>query len=147
MDDTDTGATGMLRLEDLDERFAETLFSEDSGHFRVLIDVGKTDWTRLLPVAGPARRPDLIPASDCLLCASRDAPALWRDTRLRVVSAGDADYPGFLRVIWHDHVREMIARTACGWCSRSNRSCGTCSGRTRSTWRRSATRCPTCTGT
>jgi hypothetical protein len=43
MDDTDTGATGMLRLEDLDERFAETLFSEDSGHFRVLIDAGKTD--------------------------------------------------------------------------------------------------------
>ena len=43
MDDADTGATGMLRLEDLDERFAETLFSEDSGHFRVLIDAGKSD--------------------------------------------------------------------------------------------------------
>jgi type II secretory pathway predicted ATPase ExeA len=43
MDDTDTGATGMLRLEDLDERFAETLFSEDSGHFKVLIDAGKPD--------------------------------------------------------------------------------------------------------
>lgn len=43
MDDTDTGATGMLRLEDLDERFAETLFSEDSGHFKALIDAGKTD--------------------------------------------------------------------------------------------------------
>jgi diadenosine tetraphosphate (Ap4A) HIT family hydrolase len=26
---------------------------------------------------------------------------------LRVVSAGDPDYPGFLRVIWHEHVREM----------------------------------------
>lgn len=43
MDETDTGATGMLRLEDLDERFAETLFSEDSGHFKALIDAGKTD--------------------------------------------------------------------------------------------------------
>ncbi len=43
MDEADTGATGMLRLEDLDERFAETLFSEDSGHFRALIDAGKTD--------------------------------------------------------------------------------------------------------
>jgi len=43
MDDSDTGATGMLRLEDLDERFAETLFSEDSGHFKALIDAGKTD--------------------------------------------------------------------------------------------------------
>lgn len=43
MDEADTGATGMLRLEDLDERFAETLFSEDSGHFKALIDAGKTD--------------------------------------------------------------------------------------------------------
>ena len=41
MDEIDTGATGMLRLEDLDERFAETLFSEDSGHFKVLMDAGK----------------------------------------------------------------------------------------------------------
>ena len=41
MDDMDTGATGMLRLEDLDERFAETLFSEDSGHFKVLVDAVK----------------------------------------------------------------------------------------------------------
>jgi type II secretory pathway predicted ATPase ExeA len=41
MDEIDTGATGMLRLEDLDERFAETLFSEDSGHFKVLVDAGK----------------------------------------------------------------------------------------------------------
>lgn len=43
MDNFDTGATGMLRLEDLDERFAETAFSEDSGHFRALVDAGKTD--------------------------------------------------------------------------------------------------------
>lgn len=26
---------------------------------------------------------------------------------MRVVSAGDPDYPGFLRVVWHAHVREM----------------------------------------
>ena len=26
---------------------------------------------------------------------------------MRVVSAGDPDYPGFLRVVWHEHVREM----------------------------------------
>jgi diadenosine tetraphosphate (Ap4A) HIT family hydrolase len=30
---------------------------------------------------------------------------------VRIVSAGDADYPGFLRVIWHDHVREMTDLT------------------------------------
>jgi type II secretory pathway predicted ATPase ExeA len=42
MDASDTGATGMLRLEDLDPHFAETLFSEDSGHFKVLLDAEKT---------------------------------------------------------------------------------------------------------
>jgi hypothetical protein len=43
MDENDTGATGMLRLEDLDERFAETMFSEDSGHFKILVDAGKAN--------------------------------------------------------------------------------------------------------
>jgi diadenosine tetraphosphate (Ap4A) HIT family hydrolase len=49
--------------------------------------------------------------ADCPLCASRAAPALWRDDRLRVVNAGDPDYPGFLRVVWHVHVREMTDLT------------------------------------
>ena len=31
MDSTDTGATGMLRLQDLDERFAETVFGENNA--------------------------------------------------------------------------------------------------------------------
>jgi diadenosine tetraphosphate (Ap4A) HIT family hydrolase len=30
---------------------------------------------------------------------------------VRVVSAGDSDYPGFLRAIWHEHVREMTDLT------------------------------------
>jgi type II secretory pathway predicted ATPase ExeA len=42
MDEIDSGATGMLRLEDLDARFAETLFSEDSAHLKILVDAGKT---------------------------------------------------------------------------------------------------------
>ena len=46
-------------------------------------------------------------AADCALCATRDTPAIWRDARLRVISAADPDYPGFLRVIWLAHVREM----------------------------------------
>lgn len=46
-------------------------------------------------------------AADCPLCIDRDAPALWRDARLRVVSAADPDYPGFVRVIWGAHAREM----------------------------------------
>lgn len=46
-------------------------------------------------------------ANDCPLCRDAAAPALWRDDKCRVVSAGDADYPAFLRVIWQAHVREM----------------------------------------
>jgi len=45
--------------------------------------------------------------TDCPLCITRDAPALWRDAWLRVVSTADAGYPGFVRVIWEAHVREM----------------------------------------
>lgn len=46
-------------------------------------------------------------ANDCPLCRDAAAPALWRDDKCRVVSAGDADYPAFLRVIWQAHVCEM----------------------------------------
>jgi diadenosine tetraphosphate (Ap4A) HIT family hydrolase len=46
-------------------------------------------------------------ANDCPLCRDAGAPALWRDDKCRVVSAGEADYPAFLRVIWQAHVREM----------------------------------------
>jgi diadenosine tetraphosphate (Ap4A) HIT family hydrolase len=45
--------------------------------------------------------------NDCPLCLDAAAPALWRDEHCRVVSAADADYPAFLRVIWQAHVREM----------------------------------------
>lgn len=44
----------------------------------------------------------------CPICD--DAPGhhwLWRDDRLRVIDARDADHPAFLRVIWNGHVREM----------------------------------------
>lgn len=45
---------------------------------------------------------------DCPICG--DAPGhhwLWRDERLRIIDARDADHPAFLRVIWNAHVREM----------------------------------------
>ena len=48
---------------------------------------------------------------DCSLCAVRSTPALWRNAKLRVVSGEQADYPGFLRVVWHAHVREMTDLT------------------------------------
>ncbi len=62
-------------------------------------------WSR-----GVSAQPFVVMTGDdsrCPLCASRDAPALWRDDCCRVVAAGDRDHPGFLRVVWHDHVREM----------------------------------------
>ena len=43
----------------------------------------------------------------CPLCAADGGTVLWRDDRLRVVAVDDPDYPGFLRVIWNAHVREM----------------------------------------
>ena len=46
--------------------------------------------------------------SDCPICG--DAPGhhwLWRDERLRIIDARDADHPAFLRVIWNAHAREM----------------------------------------
>jgi len=46
-------------------------------------------------------------SDSCELCAVAGGSVLWRDERLRVVRVDDPDYPGFLRVIWQDHVREM----------------------------------------
>jgi len=42
----------------------------------------------------------------CELCAL-SAPAVWRGEKFSVIVVEDASYPGFCRVIWHDHVREM----------------------------------------
>lgn len=42
----------------------------------------------------------------CELCDLQIAP-LWRNRLFSVILVDDAAYPGFVRVIWHDHVREM----------------------------------------
>ncbi|MFL6623438.1 MAG: HIT family protein [Sulfurifustaceae bacterium] len=45
---------------------------------------------------------------DCPLCAPANEEAiLWRDAACRVVEADEPDYPGYCRVIWNAHVREM----------------------------------------
>jgi diadenosine tetraphosphate (Ap4A) HIT family hydrolase len=41
------------------------------------------------------------------LCAGIGGQLLWRDDKCRVVLVADRDYPGFCRVIWHAHVKEM----------------------------------------
>ncbi len=43
----------------------------------------------------------------CPLCVPANETVLWADSRLRVILAGDVDYPAFCRVVWAAHVREM----------------------------------------
>jgi len=43
----------------------------------------------------------------CELCDSTGGEELYRNAQLRVVLVDDAQYPGFCRVIWNAHVKEM----------------------------------------
>jgi len=43
----------------------------------------------------------------CELCATPGGAVVWRDSRCRVVQVEEPGYPGFCRVIWNSHVREM----------------------------------------
>lgn len=43
----------------------------------------------------------------CELCERDGGGLLWRDTRCRAVYVDEPGYPGFCRVIWGAHVREM----------------------------------------
>jgi len=51
-------------------------------------------------------------AQDCELCRLDGGEVLFRDQRLRVVLVNDPDIPGYLRVIWNAHTREMSDLTA-----------------------------------
>jgi diadenosine tetraphosphate (Ap4A) HIT family hydrolase len=42
----------------------------------------------------------------CELCALTVAP-VWKNELFSVIMVNDEAYPGFVRVIWHDHVREI----------------------------------------
>ena len=56
-------------------------------------------------------RDDAMKQDDCLLCASVGGRLIWESEQLRVIDAADALYPGFTRVIWQSHVREMTDMT------------------------------------
>lgn len=43
----------------------------------------------------------------CDLCEQSGGAVLWRDARCRVVHVDEPGYPGFCRVIWNRHVKEM----------------------------------------
>lgn len=43
----------------------------------------------------------------CELCATPGGTVLWQDARCCVVPVEEPGYPGFCRVIWKIHIREM----------------------------------------
>lgn len=43
----------------------------------------------------------------CELCENSNDRILFQDDRLRVILVDQAGYPGFCRVIWRQHVKEM----------------------------------------
>lgn len=43
----------------------------------------------------------------CELCAGDGGEVLYRDADLRIVLVDDVQHPGFCRVVWHAHVKEM----------------------------------------
>jgi diadenosine tetraphosphate (Ap4A) HIT family hydrolase len=45
--------------------------------------------------------------TSCELCASSGGEIMWRDMLCRVVLVNDPEHPGFCRVIWDKHTREM----------------------------------------
>ncbi|MFA6902138.1 MAG: HIT family protein [Gallionellaceae bacterium] len=43
----------------------------------------------------------------CELCIPADESLLWQGLHCRVILVEDDDYPGFCRVIWNEHIKEM----------------------------------------
>ncbi len=54
--------------------------------------------------------------NQCELCRSMSGTTgedvLWSDALCRVLLVADVDYPGYCRVVWSDHEREMTDLTA-----------------------------------
>lgn len=47
----------------------------------------------------------------CPLCRPANEKVLWQDGRCRIIFVDYPDYPGFCRVIWREHVKEMTDLT------------------------------------
>jgi diadenosine tetraphosphate (Ap4A) HIT family hydrolase len=48
----------------------------------------------------------------CELCATTGETLLWGGKNCRVILVDDADFPGFCRVIWNEHIKEMTDLSA-----------------------------------
>lgn len=44
---------------------------------------------------------------NCELCITAKETLLWNGQHCRVILVDDTDYPGFCRVIWNEHIKEM----------------------------------------
>ena len=47
----------------------------------------------------------------CELCVTTGEILLWSGPHCRVILVDDADYPGFCRIIWNNHIKEMTDLT------------------------------------
>ncbi|MGH8715417.1 MAG: HIT family protein, partial [Burkholderiales bacterium] len=45
--------------------------------------------------------------TSCEFCTSSGGEIVWQDVLCRVVLVNDPEHPGFCRVIWDKHIREM----------------------------------------
>ena len=45
--------------------------------------------------------------NDCELCSFKSEETVFSNAKWRVIQVIDRDYPGFCRVIWNGHVKEM----------------------------------------
>lgn len=44
---------------------------------------------------------------NCPLCIPESEDLIWSNERLRVILVNEAEYPGFCRIIWSEHIAEM----------------------------------------
>ena len=44
---------------------------------------------------------------NCELCLATEESILWQGQNCRVILVNDSDYPGFCRIIWNEHIKEM----------------------------------------
>lgn len=50
----------------------------------------------------------------CELCSTAGGTVLWRDALCRIIHVDEPAYPGYCRVIWNTHVKEMTDLDAGG---------------------------------
>ncbi len=61
-----------------------------------------------LPTEAQIERKLTIPSnSNCPLCKDAGGDLIYKADKYRVIWADEALYPGFLRVIWNEHIREF----------------------------------------